>query len=360
MKSLARLIAFVVLAGPAVLPAQANFSSLYVFGDTVSTTTNNTSGLTYYWGNRYCNGRVWVEVLAQRQGLTNNTVTNVNWSYSSNNWSYYFHSSTNLLTEVGNLVAPANASTALFVVWVCDADFVGDMSYIYPSTDLATWNSYIHTSLTNHFQAITNLYAKGARTLIMPNAVDITEVQFYQNCANRDFIRGRVMYFNAAFAAMLNQARALLPGIKIYMPDFFALLDNFMTNAASYGFINTTGNATDDGYRALDGPGANYLWWDWLNPTAKAQEIMADLTQQLLSPVTVTQFTVLAGSNRLDVANLPIGLNGFVDGRTDLAAGSWAAATNFNSTAATEVVFVPAAAPGPFYRLRFPFAWSWP
>ena len=32
----------------------------------------------------------------------------------------------------------------------------------------------MNLSLTNHFVAITNLYAKGARTLIMPNAVDFT------------------------------------------------------------------------------------------------------------------------------------------------------------------------------------------
>ena len=48
----------VLLLGPAVFPAQAAFTNLYVFGDGISTTTNNTSGLPYYYGLRYSNGRV--------------------------------------------------------------------------------------------------------------------------------------------------------------------------------------------------------------------------------------------------------------------------------------------------------------
>ncbi len=42
---------------------------------------------------------------------------------------------------------------------------------------MAAWNNAINSSLANHSQAISTLYAKGARTLIMPNAVDITKVR---------------------------------------------------------------------------------------------------------------------------------------------------------------------------------------
>ena len=87
---------------------------------------------------------------------------------------------------------------------------------------------------------------------------------------------------------------------------------------------------------------------------------MADIAQQLISPVSISNLTSLNGSNRLDLANLPIGLNGFVDGRTNLVSGSWTSVTSFNSTSATQTIFVPASAPRQFYRLRFPFTWSWP
>ena len=75
------------------------------------------------------------------------------------------------------------------MVWVNDADFVYDMDYLYPSVhaDLATWNNYINQSLINQSNAITTLYAKGVRTLIMPNAVDITEVPGYSGASDTEF-----------------------------------------------------------------------------------------------------------------------------------------------------------------------------
>ncbi len=65
------------------------------------------------------------------------------------------------------------------MVWINNADFVNDMATIYPSTNNTTWNNAIAQSLNNHWSIINNLYAKGARTIIMPNAVDITEIPVY-------------------------------------------------------------------------------------------------------------------------------------------------------------------------------------
>ena len=71
MNSFIRFTIGFLLFGSVIFSAKAAFTNLYVFGDGISTTTNNTSGLSsYYYGQRYSNGRVWVEVLAQRQGLT--------------------------------------------------------------------------------------------------------------------------------------------------------------------------------------------------------------------------------------------------------------------------------------------------
>ena len=36
----------------------------------------------------------------------------------------------------------------------------------------------------------------------------------------------------------MNRHQIELPGITIYVPDFFALLDNMLTNAAAYGLTN--------------------------------------------------------------------------------------------------------------------------
>jgi len=250
MKRLIGFAAVILLFGLVVVPAQATFTSLYIFGDGISTTTNNPCAGQYYYGLRRSNGRVWVEVLAQRQGLGANSTTNVNWSNTTNNWSYYGQYSPNLVANLNGFNKPSDAATALFVVWVNNADFVNDMGIIYPSLNVAAWTNAINQSLTNHWKVITNLYyAKGARTLVMPEAVDITEIPQYNGCpaADKSFIRQRIIDFNTGFTVILNQARTSLPGLTIYEPDFFSLLDNMLTNAAAYGLINMqSGGANTD------------------------------------------------------------------------------------------------------------------
>ncbi len=101
MKSLGCLIVAVLLFRSFVFPARAEFTSLYAFGDGVCTTTNGPGGDSYY-GNRKTNGRIWIEVLAQWQGLT----------YDSNkNFSYYGHFSSNLVAHLNNFVPPADTNT---------------------------------------------------------------------------------------------------------------------------------------------------------------------------------------------------------------------------------------------------------
>jgi phospholipase/lecithinase/hemolysin len=405
VKILRKLAIGVLLFGFVALPTHAAFTSLYVFGDGISTTTNNPLAGQFYYGQRRSNGRVWVEVLAQRLGLGANSISNANWSNSSNNWSYYGQYSFNLMTNINSFHTPSNAATALFVVWVNNADFVNDMGVIYPSTNIVTWTNAINQSLSNHWRVITNLYyAKGARTLIMPKAVDITEIPEYDlnPAADKKFIRQRVIDFNTAFTTLINQARTSLPGITICEPDFFALLDNAITNASAYGLTNalSSGQSIDLmedllANKSMNGPGTNYIFWDAVDPSAKLHEVMADVAQQLIAPVQISQLTVLNGSNQLDVLNMPVGLNGFVDGSTNLTQ-PWTSVQTVASSSTAQSIFVPTPVPSQnsvktmkilpgilpppgggggsggdtnivqtfnaiqLYRLRFPYAWSWP
>jgi lysophospholipase L1-like esterase len=334
------------------LPAQAAFSNLYVFGDGVCTTTNGPGG-TLYYGKRYSNGRVWVEVLAQWQAL----------SYDSNkNWSYFGHYSPDLLTNLSRFTPPPDANSALFVVWVDDADFVWNVEHY--GTDLAQWTNAINKSLSNHYTAITNLYyAKGARALVMPNAVDIARTPYYSGLpsANKNFIRQRTIDFNNAFLLTLSQARSALPGITIYSPDAFSLFDQMLAQPANYGLTNAGIDALEDPAltdKSLNGPGANYVFWDYLDPTAKAHVALADLVQQVISPAYITQLSLLGSSNRLVAANVPVGRNGTVLGSDSLL--SWTPIGPIQSTSPIQPVFVPAAGLRYFYRLQFPLTWSWP
>jgi phospholipase/lecithinase/hemolysin len=246
---------------------------------------------------------------------------------------------------------------------------MGNIYYNY-NTNITLWTNAINQSLTNHWNIITNLYyAKGARTLIMPNAVDITETPQYDgnSTADKSFIRQRIIDFNAAFTTILNQARTSLPGITIYEPDFFSLLDNVLTNAAAYGLTNAlSGGQSIDALEALgprtpiNGPGTNYIFWDTVDPTAKFHAVLADITQQLISPVQISNITALNGSNQLVMANVPIGQNGLVLSCTNLAMPNWQTNAIFVSSNTTQTIYVTNSDPQCFYRLEFPYTWSWP
>jgi hypothetical protein len=109
-----------------------------------------------------------------------------------------------------------------------------------------------------------------------------------------------------------------------------------------------------------NGPGTNYIFWDPQDPTAKVHAWMGNLAQQLISPVLISNFTVLNGSNQLDMANVPIGQNGLVLGCTNLSTPNWTTNAAFVSSNATQTVFVTPSGPQLFYRLSFPYSWTWP
>lgn len=315
----------------------------------------NSSGAPLYYGKRFSNGRVWVEVLAQRQGLVLET---------NKDWSFFGHYSANLVTNVVNFGAPPDVATSLFIVWVNNADFVDDLSrpqfQPYASNNLAVWTNAINQTLSNHVTAVTTLYNKGVRTMILPNAVDITKAPYYNlGTNNESFIRQRVIDFNFAFTNRLNQLKLTLTNLTFIVPDMFAMLDDFIAHPTGYGLTNVTGYALDEQADiSFTGPGTNYLFWDYLHPSAKVHEVLADTVQQQLSPVRIASVTPVGNSNQLAVANYPAWLAGFVDGSTNFL--NWLQAQSFSSTNTTLTVTVSNSGPQRFYRLRFPFVWTWP
>ena len=376
MKNLYLFTLGLCLFATTVFPAKAAFSSLYVFGDSLST-TNDTNpdtgspGPPLYYGYRWSNGRVWVEVLAQRQGIPINY-----------NNSYFDHNSSNTLADVNGFIAPPDVANDLFVVWVCNADTFDAATTVVndnnqdPTHLLNEFISANMASQTNHFQIVSNLYAKGVRTLIMPNAVDLSMIPDYNQGSVTNVLHAGSINYNVQFSNTISYFRnsTNYPGLTIYTPDFFTLLNNVLANAAYYGLTNALSggvsiDALDDIYASLpvnlNGPGTNYVFWDPKDPTAKLHAVIADETQKLLPQTArISHITLTNGVCWLALTNWPGGLSGIVEGGTNLALANWN--TNlfdFSSTNTTPVVLVPASGPQGFYRLRipyYPYTWSWP
>jgi phospholipase/lecithinase/hemolysin len=343
-----------------------------VFGDGVSTTTTNLPPInaplsSFYFENTNCNGRVWVEVIAKWQGIT----------YVSNkNKSYFGHDSQVLISSVNALAAPADNSTSLFVVWVNNADFVlfintnGNTPPYSPSTPLAPWTNFITSAVERHSQAISILYEKGARVIVMPKAVNVLSAPRYKNLnsATKTFFRDRIMQFNTAFDAEMISLAASKEGLVIYRPDTFTFLEQAIANPSAYGLIhptNTNGAINDLANPLLNtGTAPTYIFWDDINPTAKFQMLLADLAQQMISPVQVTNITRPGSNTQVTVANVPLGRAGVVQGSAALVP-PWQADASINvpfsvgGSTTTSVAF-PAVGTARFYRVGFPVVWTWP
>jgi hypothetical protein len=166
VKTVERFILVVLFFWAVVFPVHAAFTSFFIFGDGLSCTATNPQAGSLYYGKRFSNGRVWAEVLAQQQGLAFNPASNTN--------SFFGNTSSNLFAETSAYTPPTDASNALVVIWVNNADL------FYPAADpsptLAKFTSTINLALTNQYKAITNLYAKGIRNLVMPDVVDISRI----------------------------------------------------------------------------------------------------------------------------------------------------------------------------------------
>jgi len=337
-----------------------SFTSLHCLGDGVCTTTDNTGSVPeLYHGNRYCNGRVWVEVLAQWQGLP--------YDEAKNN-SFFGHDSAALITSTAAFSAP-DAATALVIVWSANADMVGfinDPSLTFTEESVPAWTTAISQAITRHEQAVTNLYNAGVRTLVMPNAADITETPAYFFLPERAFVRARAAQYNAAFATAMAALADTLPGLTIHRPDVFGFFDEVVADPTAFGLVNPPGQpATLDltpPYQ-LDGPQANYVFWDYWHPTAKFQMHLAELVQHMVSPFRIGGINVVGGDAQLHIVNIPLGREGCVDA-SGSQLGVWQEETTIlepaGSGSTSKMVPSPATGAIRFYRVRFPVVWAWP
>lgn len=362
-----------LLAFPAS-KAFASFSSIYVFGDGVSTTTTNLPPINapssvLYYQNTNCNGRVWVEVMSQWHGLAYDVSKNV---------SYFGQESVALLENVNSAGTFTDGATALVFVWCNNADFVefyqaGNGPPYLPG-DIPEWTTFNNASITRHTQAITTLYNKGVRNLVMPNAVNIpaTPDFIFPNNSDYEFFRDRIIEYNTSFENTIKAHAATLPGLLVHRPNTYAFFEQVRENPSAYGLINPPGDPGTKTSNAIDseedlsftGPGAQYIFWDYLHPTAKFQMQLAEFFQQIVSPIKITSITRPGSNTQITVANVPLGRAGEVQGSAALMP-PWQTDASISvpftvGGSTTSSVTFPAGGTKRFYRVGFPVVWTWP
>lgn len=345
------LSALLLAASVLVAPSASAFDAIYAFGDSLTDTGNDPAPAPDYFQGRYSNGPLWIEYLSTQLGLTYN---------SSNNFAVSGTETSDALAQVQLLTAPSNASQSLFVVWSGGNDFIHNFTN---GINEAFWTNLIARSVGNLSNAVVRLYADGARTIIVPNQVDLSRIPLVLDSGLPSlaiveaYLRGKVDLFNSSLTAALTVIANQKPDLKLITVDVHTKFNDLLGNLSANGFTTADPDALDDPLltdQSFTGPGSDYVFWDEIHPTTKAHALIAQWFYQALpqtAPQPQLSITENGGPMQLTFGNLQVGQVYTLQSSTNLNA--WSDFTTVNATNAVQQWSAPASAlPREFFRLK--------
>ena len=320
--------------------AQTAFSSVVVFGDSLSDTGNiahlvqnaNPLGIRYPADNQllgfdYTNGRftdgadtqppaeayfgVWIEQLAAsfpaKPAVTDSLDGGSNYAYGDATTgmgtttisetvdlvpvSITLHNmgqqvSDYLANVASNSASAPNAQT-LFVLWGGADDIYGGLAAnVNPVTEAAT-------AVQNELALVTQLIGAGATNFMIPNLPPLGGVPEYATNSNAAALNEAAAVFAQGLAQGIAtiQMTAAAQGIpvNIYSPDIFTLFTTDAANPMAVGLGNVTAAAQN-----ISGDPDIYLIWDGLHPTTTGHHYAAAAAANLLTPLVASTTTLSA------------------------------------------------------------------
>jgi phospholipase/lecithinase/hemolysin len=282
----------------------ANFSQMYVFGDSLSETGNifTLTGGVFpsappYTPGRFSNGDIWIDYLGDQLGLTPTPSFQTQFGVpATEGVSFALGGSTtgaeniagaplfgltgqlaSFLSSISGGQADANA---LYVLWVGANDYLPPGSFPGSNTFIPAISP--EQPIANLSRAIDILFNVGARRFLVANLPDLGEVPPVTNTPLKAPLNAITAAHNAQLDAALMTLNQTRPGIDIQILDVNGLFDQAI--------------AGDLGFTVLDTPCLNeitgtvcsnpdeYLFWDNLHPTTKAHEAIGNLALATLHP----------------------------------------------------------------------------
>jgi phospholipase/lecithinase/hemolysin len=344
-----------------VAVAAGPFSSLVVFGDSLSDVGNTTSatfGLypgQYYFNGRFSNGPVYTEALAVGLGLPpiirsrsggNNFAHGGAQTSGTGGFLGAFIDDVDEQVDDFLVSRTANAST-LYVVFSGANDLIGGQTNVNVPVD-------------NLADDIGRLVAAGARQFLVPNLplLGLTP-RFNGNPTMSTQYNTRTTSFNNVLDTMLDSLEAGNPALKVLRFDVAGLFNQAIANPANFGLTNVT-QAAAPGLQ----PGASsyntsqiaananqYLFWDDLHPTATVHAALAQAALDLL----LSPPGDFNHDRQVDAADYVVWRDGLGTKRTPGEYDVWR--SNFgNSTGAAAVIGANTSVPEPASLLLFVLA----
>lgn len=276
-----RLTVFSTLAFAAALQAAPVFaaspySSLYVFGDSLSDNGNMfalTAGASPkaadgYWNGRYSNGPVAVETMAATMGvpLFDSAYGGAKTGPNPAGGADHINAALTplqlgVLGQVGRATAPAGSldSSALYLLWGGPNDIFA-MGATPPAVTIGT-------AVSNMVQATINLHADGAKHFFVPLMPDLGLTPA-SRAGGVAAMAGATMLtdlYNAALLKNLGDLDTATPDMDISFFDTASFLRATVMDPAGHGFTNVTAPC-------IGGDCTGYLFFDGVHPTTLAHD----------------------------------------------------------------------------------------
>ncbi|MFN9101863.1 MAG: SGNH/GDSL hydrolase family protein [Betaproteobacteria bacterium] len=289
-------IASVLLAAAA--PAAAQFSSLTVFGDSLTDSGNNAlvigadgtqviTGNTYippsrpYASGTYSNGATWVSSFAAGIGLAPSALPSL-----AGGGNYAFGGARTTIdgpeagfpfsatTQLGGFLTSAPATLAgsgLYVIAIGGND-VRDTGAAVAAADPANAASIIGAAAAAYATGVGNmvdaLQARGAVSIVVWGVPDVGRSP--AALAGGPAVAGAATAISGAFNSAL-QARLAGESFGVQYFDIAGVIGGVLASPGSFGFTNVT----DACGAVLGCDPSTYLFWDGIHPTSAAQSLVA-------------------------------------------------------------------------------------
>jgi outer membrane lipase/esterase len=317
---LASGLAFTSLVSVAATP----YTSLYVFGDSLSDGGNNRAVLggggagqvitnnSYipslpYASGTYSNGPVWVNSFASALGLGPFAAPSLagggNYAYGGARTSIdgsFFGFPPSAASQVSSFLTGKISISAdgLYVVAIGGNDARAAAEAIAGGAPVASTIAAAATAYaTSVGKIVDDLQAKGANRIVVWDTPNLGKAPASLAAGPAASFLGTsiAQSFNTALTARLSGEPT---SVSVF--DIFGVFNNIVANPASFGLTNIS-----DACGAVLGCDANqYLFWDGIHPTARGQVLIADamLASVGAIPEPATVFTMTVGLGLMLVA----------------------------------------------------------
>jgi phospholipase/lecithinase/hemolysin len=314
-----KLVAAFVLFS-VMLPAKAfgvTFDKFFVFGDSLSDTGNafnatgglfpgrsQIDGTSPYFDGRFSNGDIWVDYLGKELGLKPTLYTSLSSTIPTQGINFAFGGSN---SGVNNAFIPGAPGVQAQVNIFTSAQQTVDPNALY-----AIWggaNDYLFTTspdsttvVNNISNQVKSLVSGGAKNILVFNLPDLGKVPLYSGSSQvSTALTGLSALHNTQLATSLNQLSSQLDA-SIIPVDINSLFNQVEADPTKFGFTdvanacvpyNTT-QITSGNFKVCSEPN-DFLFYDLVHPTTKAQKIIAQTALSAINAKSVPEPSEVLG-----------------------------------------------------------------